>query len=72
MEAAVEVVKSEKGGLREAARLYSVPVETLRGRVDGKVKLNCRSGPPTVLTEDKEAYLAEYLVVRADMGFGLT
>lgn len=72
MEAAVEFVKSGNGGLREAARLYNVPVETLRRRVEGKVQLHCRPGPPTVLTVEEEARLAEYLVVRADMGFGLT
>ena len=71
-EAAAELVKSRDGGLREAARLYNVPVETLRRCVEGKVQLSCRPGPPTVLTEKEEARLAGYQVVRADMGFGLT
>ena len=51
---------------------YSVPVETLRRRVAGLVSLDCRSGPPTVLTSEEEARLAGYCVTMADMGFGLT
>ncbi len=59
-------------GLREAARAHNVPVETLRRRVAGIVTQDCRSGPPTVLTKEEEARLAEYCVTMADMGFGLT
>ena len=72
MEEACKSVKSESMSLREAARAYSVPVETLRRRVAGLVSLDCRSGPPTVLTSEKEARLAGYCVTMADMGFGLT
>ena len=63
-----------KGGMnvREAARLYNLPFETLRRRVVEKVELNCRSGPPTVLTEHEETELASYCVKMADMGFGLS
>ncbi len=34
--------------------------------------MDCRSGPPTILTSEEEARLAEYCVSMADMGFGLT
>ena len=71
MKAAVDSVSSSKKGLREAARLYNVPVETLRQRVQGIVELECRPGPPTVLSEEEEDELAKYLVEMADMGFGL-
>jgi hypothetical protein len=69
-----EACKSvEKGmGLLEAARAYNVPVETLRRRVTGTVSIDCRSGPPTILTTEEESRLAEYCVAMADMGFGLT
>ena len=53
MEAAVESVNEGKG-LREVSRLYNVPIETLRRRVTGKVDLDCRPGPPTVLTREEE------------------
>ena len=59
-------------GLRESARLYNVPVESLRRRVVGSVDLDCKSGPPTVLNEDEEDRLAQYVVEMADMGFGLS
>ena len=44
----------------------------LRRRVEGKVALDCRSGPPTVLTREEEARLAEYCIAMADMSLGLT
>ena len=71
MAAAVRSVR-EGMGLRESARLYNVPIETLRRRVIGSVDLDCKSGPPTVLTKDEEDMLARYLVEMADMGFGLS
>ena len=58
-------------GVREAGRLYNLPYETLRRRVVEKVGLECRPGPPTVLTEYEEGELASYCVKMADMGFGL-
>ena len=72
MEGACNAVKNEQMGLHEAARTYNVPVETLRRRTTGLVSLNCRPGPPPVLTTEEEARLAQYCVAMADMGFGLT
>ena len=59
-------------GVREASRLYNLPYETLRRRVAENVDLECRPGPPTVLTENEETELASYCVKMADMGFGLS
>ena len=59
-------------GVREAARLYNLPYETLRRRVVETVGLECRPGPPTVLTQHEEAELTSYCVKMADMGFGLS
>ena len=70
MEEACKSIKSESMSLREAARAYNVPVETLRRRVAGIVSLDCRSGSPTVLTSEEEARLGEYCVAMA--GSGLT
>ena len=72
MEEACKSFKNESMSLREAAKAYNVPVETLGRRVAGVVSMDCRSGPPTILTSEEEAHLAEYCVVMADMGFGLT
>ena len=70
----VNAVKSvqEGKGLREASRLYSVLVETLRRRVTGVVEIVCRPGPHNILTESEEQRLAVYIVDKAEMGFGLT
>jgi len=71
MAAALQNVR-ERMNVREAARLYSLPFETLRRRVVEKVPLESRSGPPTVLTPLEEDELASYCVRMADMGFGLS
>ena len=71
MRAAVQSVHDGKG-LREASRLYNVPVEALRRRTTGKVELGCKPGPSTVLTKEEEDRLNTYLIQMAEMGFGLT
>ena len=70
MTTAMESVNDGKG-LREAARLYNVPVKILRRRVTGKVDIDCHPGPPTVLMKEEETIMC-YLVQMADMGYGLT
>jgi hypothetical protein len=71
MVAAVGYVK-EGNGLREASRLYNIPVETLRRRVTGVVDILCKPGPSTVLTSEEEDRLVVYAIEMADRGFGLT
>ena len=68
----LQIYRSEGKGLTEAARLYNVPVETLRRRVTGKVDIDCCPGPPTVLTKEEEETIVCYLIQMADMGYGLT
>ena len=72
-ESMAAALQDVRGGMsvQEAAKLYNLPFETLR-RVVGKVDLECKSGPPTVLTEHEEDELASYCVKMSDMGFGLT
>ena len=49
-----------------------MPVETLRRRVNGTIPLGCHPGPHTVLSEEEELRMVEYIINMADMGFGLT
>ena len=56
MEAAYQAVLDGKG-LRETSRLYNVPVETLRRRVNGSVGLGCKPGPATILNDEQEDLL---------------
>ena len=72
MATAVEKVQKQELSLREASRMYNVPLETLRRRVTGTVALGCRPGPKTVLTDEEETRLATYLIEMSDMGYGLT
>ena len=67
IKAAVSSVLNDNKGLREAARLYNIPVETLRRR---SVKPGSKPGPGTILTEEEDK-LAAYLVIMADMGYGI-
>ena len=71
MVAAYQAVLDGKG-LRETSRLYIVPVETLRGRVNGSVGLSCRPGPATIPTHEQEDLLCEYIIKIAHVGYGLT
>ena len=71
MAAAVDQVQQQGLSLRESSRLYNVPLETLRRRVNGTVAIDCRPGPRTVLTEE-ETKLADYLLRMSEMGYGLT
>ena len=71
MAAALESVEGGMG-VREASRLYNIPFETLRRRAIKDVSIDCRPGPPTVLTDEEEGESASYCVKMADMGFGLS
>ena len=71
MEAAYEAIIKGKG-LREASRMHNVPVETLRRRVNGSVAVGCKPGPATILSDEEEDLLCEYIINIADMGYGLT
>ena len=72
MSAAVDSILNDNKGLREAARLYNIPVETLRRHASGMVLDGCKPGPSTILTEEEEQQFAAYLIDMADMGFGLS
>lgn len=48
MKEAVKAVEDGKS-LREAAKSYNVPVETLQRRVIGAVPVECRPGPSTIM-----------------------
>ena len=45
-----------------------MPVKTLRRRVNGSVSLGYK---PTILTDEEEDRLCEYIIELADVGYGL-
>ena len=65
MKAATNGVVNENLTVREASRLYNVPYETLRRRVNGSVEPGSRPGPATVLTEEEEDQLESYCLTWA-------
>ena len=48
--------------------MYNVPLGTLRRRVSEIVAVDCRPGPRTILTEEEETKLADYLIQMNEMG----
>lgn len=58
MKSAVKAVE-EGNGLREAARMFNVLVETLHRRVAGEVPIQCRPGPKPILTADEETAISK-------------
>ena len=41
---------------------------TLKRRVDGRVPINAKPGPPTILTKEEEEKLCKYCLDMCDMG----
>ena len=60
MKSAVIAVQ-EGNGLRSAARMFDVPLETLQRRVVGSVSIDCKPGPKTALTK-KEDLIFRYCI----------
>ena len=58
--------------VRGYGRHHGCIIETLRRRVTGRVDMDCRPGPSTVLTKSEEDEIVRYLIQMADMGYGLT
>ena len=63
MNAAMESILHNDKGLREAARLYNIPVETLRRHDNGSVEVGARPEP-----DEEKNLLAKY-VEMPDMGY---
>ena len=61
-----------KLSIRAASKTYNIPYSTLRGRLTGRVIDGVKSGGPTVLTQEEESKLNQYLVKVADLGAGKT
>lgn len=59
--------------VRKAAKKYSVPVQTLRDRVKGKVDMEkVTMGPAPLLGQEEEAMLVSHLKEMAALGYGYT
>ena len=65
------IVVQEGNGLRSAARMFDVPLETLQRRVIGSVPLDCKPGPKTVLSKEEEDLIFWYCITMSEMGYGI-
>ena len=71
MKSAVIAVQ-EGNGLRSAARMLDVPLETLRRRVIGSVPLDCKPGPKTVLSKEEDLIFRYFITTcMSEMGYGI-
>ncbi len=59
--------------VQRASRMYAVPEQTLRDRVNGKINPECvTTGREPVLSMFDEAKLVDHLKTMADYGYGYT
>ena len=58
--------------IREAANKWGVTKSTLHERLQGKVGVDRRPGPPSILTKEEEHRIAVWLLEMADRGFGVS
>ena len=64
------IAVQEDNGLRSEARMFDVPLETLRRRVVGSVSIDCKPGPKTVLTTEEDL-IFWYCINMCEMGYGI-
>lgn len=67
----MELVTSNKRTLYGACKAYGIPQSTVRYRLSEKWTTKVRKGPCTVLTEDEEKKLVQYLIDMGKKGFPL-
>jgi hypothetical protein len=67
---ALQAIREDNMGIRGASRKYGVPRGTIQDRLHGRVKeAPRRMGPATVLTQDEETHLENWLTELAKCGF---
>lgn len=69
---AVNAVRHGGLGLREAAKMYTVPYTTLRWRVQNDVEGAIQRGKKPALTKKKEETMMQAIVAFSDLGCGLS
>ncbi|KAH3885873.1 hypothetical protein DPMN_009871 [Dreissena polymorpha] len=68
---AYQAVLEDGISVEKAAKMFAVPITTLKDRVMGRVDIDVlRSGPHTLFTLDQEAFLASHLQTMAEVGYG--
>lgn len=65
----IELITSKQKTVYGACKAYGIPQSTIRYRMSEKWSSKVRKGPPTVLTEDEERKLKQYLIAMGKKGF---
>ena len=60
------------GSIREIANRFGVPKSTLHIKLQNHYPLECKKGPPTVLTESEEDEVVKWILYCAERGFPVT
>ena len=68
---AYKLVKNEGVPVRRAAKLFNVPITTLRDRVAGRIDPE-NFAQETLFTKDEEKKLVEHIKMRSELGYGLS
>ncbi|XP_063217115.1 uncharacterized protein LOC134527954 [Bacillus rossius redtenbacheri] len=69
LKAAIDAVQSGNSSIRKAAKDYGVPFSTLNNKVKGKVPLQRKMGPSSILSEAEENLLVCWIHAYAKKGF---
>ncbi|KAJ8301136.1 hypothetical protein KUTeg_020123 [Tegillarca granosa] len=70
---AMQAIKDKNVSVRKAAKLYDVPLTTLRDRVDGRCSVETvKSGPEPLFSQEEEVRLVNFVSYMASLGYGLS
>ncbi|XP_022826400.1 uncharacterized protein LOC111356328 [Spodoptera litura] len=69
LERAVTAIAKGEITINKASNVFSIPKSTLHNKLTNKVPLQRKMGPPSELTVDEEAKIAEWIVNKAKLGF---
>lgn len=66
-------IREDNISVRKAAKLYNLPLTTLRDRVVGRIdEETLKSGPETLFTQQEQARIVEFVSYTAELGYGFT
>ncbi|CAC5377713.1 unnamed protein product [Mytilus coruscus] len=66
-----QTVKNRGMAVHKAFVVYSVPLTTLRDRVDGRIHIDTvKSGPAPLFSQEEEAKLVDHVKMMAAYGYG--
>lgn len=71
LEEAVRLIQTNKISLSKASVTYNIPKGTLHNKVAGKIPMQIRKGPKTLLTTEEESKLEAWIINMAKIGYSV-